>query len=253
MNKLILKSAALLTAGLILAPLAAGTAHAETAATYDSTGQVAFTADTNPTNPVDPSNPNKPYQPTDPTNPDGPNPGTAGPLSIDYASSFDFGSHPVGTSGVVYAKAQQGTDATGAAATRDNYVQVTDKRGTFAGWALSVTEDTQFATTAGDELTGAALTLGNGAIQGQATSKPADVSAASTTLVPGAASGTILGATAGNGVGTNLLNFGSADGTSNADKSVALDLGSSVNASTQKAQAYTTNLTWTLADTPANA
>lgn len=254
MSKLVLKSAALLTAALILTPALAQTVKADTAASYDSTGQVTFTPNTDVTGPVDPSDPTLPYQPTDPNSPDGkPQPGTAGPLSIDYASSFDFGTHPVGTTGIVYAASQKGTDSSGAAATRDNYVQVTDKRGSFAGWSLSVTQGAQFATASGDQLVGAALNLGKGAIQGKATSLPADVSATSTTLTPGAASGTILGATAGHGVGTSLLNFGSADGMSNSDTSVALDLGTIVNASNQKAQAYTANLTWTLADTPANA
>lgn len=252
MKKLILKST-VLTATLIIVPTLAQSVKADTAASYNSTGQVTFTPNTDITGPVDPSDPSLPYQPTDPTNPDGkPDPGTSGPLSIDFASSFDFGTHPVGTTGVVYAAAQSGTDSSGATTTRDNYVQVTDKRGSFAGWSLTVTQDSQFSTTAGDQLVGAALTLGNGAIQGKATSLPANVSTETTVLTPGVTSGIILGATEGNGVGTSLLNFGSADGKTNADSSVALDLGTVVNASNQKAQAYTANLTWTLGDTPAN-
>ena len=48
------------------------------------------------TKPVDPVNPDteKPVEPFDPTTPDTgnkPNEGTTGPLSIDYASSLDFG------------------------------------------------------------------------------------------------------------------------------------------------------------------
>lgn len=252
MNKMILKSAALLTAALIVAPALSTVANAD-AVNYTSNGQVAFGASTDGVGPVDPQNPTDPFAPTSPGGLPDPQPGTAGPLSIDFASSFDFGTHAVGTSGVVYAAAQAGSDKDGNAASRDNYVQVSDYRGTFAGWSLNVTQNAQFKTADGTELKGAAITLGNGAIQGKATSNPADVSAASTTLVPGTASATILGATAGHGVGTNLLNFGSADGVSNADKSVALDLGDSVNAASQRAAAYTAQLTWTLSDTPANA
>ncbi|MGV8974010.1 WxL domain-containing protein [Lactococcus lactis] len=69
MSKLVLKSAAL-----------AQTVKADTAASYDSTGQVTFTPNTDVTGPVDPSDPTLPYQPTDPNSPDGkPQPGTAGP------------------------------------------------------------------------------------------------------------------------------------------------------------------------------
>ena len=40
-----------------------------------------------------------------------------------------------------------------------NFVQVTDNRGTNAGWKLSVTQNDQFKTADGKELTGATLTL----------------------------------------------------------------------------------------------
>ena len=47
---------------------------------------------TETTDPVDPLDPEQPVTPVDPTNPDGkPNPGTNGPLSIDFASSLVFG------------------------------------------------------------------------------------------------------------------------------------------------------------------
>lgn len=248
MNKIAIKSASLLTTLLIAGSTLATLAHADTTATYTSNGTVTFTQNTSPTNPVDPSNPTQPVTPVDPGG-GTPQPPTAGPLSIDFASSFDFGSHPVGTSGIVYAAAQKLSDGT----TRDNYVQVTDHRGTAAGWSLSVTENGQFADAASDQLTGAQITLGKAVIQGGATSNPADVSNATTTLIPGQASTTILGATSGHGEGTNLLNFGNVDGVTDEADAVLLDLGSTANASTQKAQTYTTQLTWTLSDTPANA
>ncbi|MCV5434162.1 WxL domain-containing protein, partial [Escherichia coli] len=74
------------------------------AAEYETNGVVEFTPNTDITKPVNPDNPdpNKPVVPVDPTkidpetNPDGtPNPGTAGPLSIDYASSLDFGKNKI--------------------------------------------------------------------------------------------------------------------------------------------------------------
>ncbi|MCZ0856403.1 WxL domain-containing protein, partial [Enterococcus faecalis] len=47
------------------------------------------------TKPVNPTNPDEKVEPEDPTDPTGPKPGTAGPFSIDYASSFQFGAHNI--------------------------------------------------------------------------------------------------------------------------------------------------------------
>ena len=67
--------------------------------TYQSGGIVEFDPDEDPTrrtvDPVDPD-PNNPVNPWDPTTPDHkPNPGTDGPLSIDFASSIDFGKNKI--------------------------------------------------------------------------------------------------------------------------------------------------------------
>jgi len=78
----------LVSATLLGTALLTTTAHAgETGANYDSNGAVKFTPNTDPNNPVDPENPDpdNPVKPIDPTDPDGPQPGTDGPLSIDYA------------------------------------------------------------------------------------------------------------------------------------------------------------------------
>ncbi len=64
---------------------------AEDGGSYTSNGIVEFTPSEEPTNLVDPTDPTNPVDPIDPTDPEGPNPGTNGPLSIDYASSLDFG------------------------------------------------------------------------------------------------------------------------------------------------------------------
>lgn len=245
MNKVILKSAAVLAAALTVSGLAVQ-ASAATTATYNSNGTVSFTPNTDPTNPVDPANPSVPVSPVTPDGKD-PQPPTAGPLSIVFASSFDFGTHPITAADETYTAAPQKLkDGT----TRNNYVQVNDSRGNYTGWSLSVMQNDQLKTADGKALTGAALTLGQAAIQGEGTDNPADVSAAETTLTPGTASGTILGATNGHGSGNNLLNFGSADGKTNADTAVTLDV---PGATTKYAQAYTSTLTWTLSDTPANA
>ncbi|MEG0283655.1 MAG: WxL domain-containing protein [Erysipelotrichales bacterium] len=79
---------------------------------------VSFTADDTPTNPVDP---------TDPDNPGtGPGTGTAGPLSIDYVPELAFGSQKI-----------TGKIETYSTTNKTPYVQVTDKRGTGAGYSVS--------------------------------------------------------------------------------------------------------------------
>lgn len=236
-----------------LALIAGGAASTSFAAdvNYNSYGSVAFEASTDPTKPTDPTDPD-PTHPVDPVNPDGslPDAGTAGPLSIDFASSFDFGKQKITAADqTYYAAAQKFTDASGKAKEGPNYVQVSDNRGTLAGWTLSVTQGAQFtgvttSTGKGSVLDGAVMTLGNGNLQTASDTK-ADVVAATTALQPGVQSGTILGATAGTGAGTQLLVFGDA---STATASVSLMVPGST---TKLAQEYKTNLTWTLSDTPA--
>lgn len=70
------------------------TAQAAEVAAYHSNGQIVFEPNTEPTDPISPidPDPDNPIKPVDPTTPDGkPEPGTNGPLSIDFASSLYFG------------------------------------------------------------------------------------------------------------------------------------------------------------------
>lgn len=95
-----MKKTTLLTAGIILFSTLVGTSTvfaADETASYETNGVIAFEADTDPTNPVDPTDPTSPVEPVDPTDPNGPNPGTNGPLSIDFASSFQFGKQKITT------------------------------------------------------------------------------------------------------------------------------------------------------------
>ena len=133
-----MKKITILLTGLLLSSAVLGGLSAN-AATQPSNGVVNFETDNTPTPPVDPvdPDPNKPVDPVDPTDPNGPEPGTPGPLSIDYASSFDFGTQKISTQTHTYNAALQkyknGTPADG-----PNYVQVTDKTGLYTGWDLTV-------------------------------------------------------------------------------------------------------------------
>lgn len=165
MTNRILKIISLAGLGLLTAGFTAQVASAATTQQYNSQGEVAFTTGTDTTGPVDPQNPTSPVTPTEPNGvtPGGPSMPDTG-LTIVYASSFYFGSHPVSNTAEIYnAAAQKLSDGT----TRTNYVQVADNRGTFSGWNLKV-QMTNFTTTNSSlvanghgTLTGATVTLGD--------------------------------------------------------------------------------------------
>lgn len=129
---------------------------------YGSGGIVEFSPNRERVDPVDPENPdpNNPVKPVNPIDPDKPDWGTQGPLSIDYASNFDFGTHRISNEDQIYfARAQTYQENH-----RDtpNFVQITDNRGTNNGWILTVKQESQFQATTDTKyaiLTGAEIRL----------------------------------------------------------------------------------------------
>ncbi|MBP1039443.1 WxL domain-containing protein [Vagococcus sp. BWB3-3] len=115
-------------------------------------GTVTFQSSDQETPPVDPENPGEVVDP-------GPIVKTDGPLRLDLIPRFTFGAQAISKSDQTYlADAQLFHSDTPA---RANYVQVTDNRGTVAGWELTVKQETQFSnsTTKNNELKGAVLSL----------------------------------------------------------------------------------------------
>ncbi|HGF7742740.1 TPA: WxL domain-containing protein [Enterococcus faecium] len=231
---------------------------------YKSNGVVEFVPDDSSTDPVDPNDPDpdNPVQPWDPTTPDHePQPGTKGPLSLDYASSIDFGRNKISTTDqTYYAEAQYLWNADHTEkdvdSARPNYVQVTDKRGNNAGWSLSVKQEGQLANkdTLNKELTGSTISFTDGV----ADSVMVGVKAPATydfTLTPGQ-SVNVMNAEENAGMGTWVDRFGTLE-TMDIDgesvlKNTAITL--DVPGKTPKdAVQYSTALTWILADTPINA
>jgi len=230
--------AAVLLAGATL-PALAMTAAPGNLTPVTTTGTVRFTASTDIISPVDPTNPGEEV-----TIPGFPTPGTNGPLSIDWASSFDFGSVPITSAAIeTFAAPQVVVSATGVQSEVPNFVQVSDLRGTLAGWTLSVQQSAQFATSDDDVLTGAGISLLN--LQHASTSTDALTIAGNTTLVPGT-SVNVMSAAAGYGAGTHVLRFG--DQTTRA-ASVRLDIPANTPI---LAATYTTDLVWSLASVPGN-
>ncbi|MGN4444741.1 WxL domain-containing protein [Bacillus cereus group sp. MYBK79-1] len=236
-----------LAGAVSLSVLAGGTsALAADGGTMNSKAFIQFEKNTDIVKPVSPLDPNIEVETKDPNDPKDPHePGTAGPLSIDYASNFQFETHKASGNNEVYYASLDSVTEKGASDKTEvpNYVQVTDNRGTNAGWKLSVTQNDQFKTTDNKELTGAALTLKNGT-PNSAAGSDAPTAAQDIALVPGQASD-VLTAQEDQGMGTWVNTFGKS--VEDAKKSVEL----SVPGKTKKEQAqYTTSLTWELKDAP---
>ena len=205
---------------------------------YNSQGIVGFGPGNGIQPPVDPNKPD-PTLPVFPQNPDGskPNPGGNGSLTIDFASSFDFGNHKISSKDQTYlAKAQKYFDSE---VLTPNYVQVTDRRGTFAGWNLKVVEKTQFTQIdSGPQkykvLKGATINL----------------KSSETASIPGVETQVALAST-GEGAGTWVIRWGNDSMVTEDGLTTAVSL--FVPGDTPKdATAYTTTLNWILSDLPTN-
>jgi hypothetical protein len=198
--------------GLLSALTLGGTlsVFAEDGAVYDTNGIVSFIPGEN-TPPVHPITPD-PNDPVKPSNPDGtdPQPGTGGPLSIDFVSSFDFGNHPLSNKDETYsAKAQKYSDGT---THTPNYVQVSDLRGTNAGWVLTVKQLDEFKSTTQtkhDTLKGAAISLTTNRVSSNSEEEAPDAFEINS-LTP-LAETTVMQADNGKGSGTWVNRWGEAE------------------------------------------
>ena len=141
-----------IASSLILATIAVGTlpVQAEEVANRDTDAIVKFKApdekDPNSKNPVvDPEDKDgkDPVTPIDPVNPDKPvDEGSTGPLTLDYASSLNFGENIISTKDEIYfASAQVLKDKNNVEKTGPLFAQITDNRGTLEGWTLSAKQN----------------------------------------------------------------------------------------------------------------
>lgn len=240
------------TIGCLIGVILVGVNTSE-AVSLDSNGQVIFTAPNGITPPLSPLTPDpaNPVVPVDNVTGAAPTSGTPGPLSLDFASSFNFGSQSISTTNQTYYATAQNYTEGASTVSGPNYVQVTDTRGTLAGWNLTVTQDAQFETsdTIPYVLTGAEVTLDNGNVTSNlALANPTLIPAtvvSSETLVPGVTSEKLIEAQANQGAGTWIYRFGT-DATTGANSVSLLVPGSTI----QMAKSYATTLTWALNATP---
>ena len=155
MKKLFLGTSLLITSIFVSVQIT----HAETKSEAESksTVKTILGDTTGPVAPVDPTDPNKP-------NPEVPGTGNTGPLTIDHVSSIEFGEQEIKEKEAIYN-----------AKTEHPYVQVTDRRGTGAGWTLKASIDEFNNEDKTKTLKGAELSLKNGNIKstsGNVSEKP---------------------------------------------------------------------------------
>lgn len=236
---------------------------------YSTAGTVSYLPSDNLTKPVDPNQPD-PTKPITPKNPDGSDisSGTKGPLSIDFASSLDFGKQAIVANDMNYhALAQKYVTSTGTETVGPNFVQITDNRGSFSGWKLSLKQEAQFKSVKKQiNLDGANLTFNAGTHVSQNDNIAGITVKKGFTINPGEEVTLMTGSAAETGIngtgGTHILRFGN-NGTDLIHDEKNGD-GSSRGVTTSEIQlnvpgkapkvndAYTTNLNWILADTPDN-
>lgn len=246
-----------ITAGIVL--LGSHMGMQTVNATGDSattTGKIKFIVDEDNTvtPPVDPEG--SPGEPINPAVPEGGSTGNGGPLSLDFAPNFDFSEQVVSTTTKTYYAGLVADKETGREVA--NFVQLSDKRGTGAGWTLSVIQNGQFSSSDGDVLTGAELHLKHATHNSNmpATVAPDVVASDDVTLGLETAE-KLVEAQPKTGMGMHQLRFGNnldTDKEGNpqevtAPTAVALVVpGSAI----QYAKEYTTTLEWVLSELPTN-
>ncbi|EPB3092729.1 WxL domain-containing protein [Enterococcus faecium] len=215
----------ILAAALISTTVLAGTlaVHADDLS-GKSTAKIGLTKQDpdNPVGPIDPIDPDDNPPSNDPT-------GNTGDLRIDYISNIDFGTQTISGKTETYI-AEKPASLTES--------QVSDLRGTGAGWHLQVNYDTEKPgfTSEDKTLSGAELTLPSGTAKSVADNK-ATPPATSEVVVNDAAQN-IMTAAANTGLGTW------ADEMDTANVSLKVPSGNLVGD-------YTATLVWTLSDAPA--
>ncbi|AUB51694.1 WxL domain-containing protein [Enterococcus mundtii] len=204
--------------------------------------------DVGPFSPVDPLDPelevepeNKPELPED-----------QGQLSIDFISSFNFGSQAISVhEQTYYAQPQRLLNEDGTVKEneeRPNYVQISDRRpdNGRSGWQLSVTQNGQFSNQNGHELIGSEIQLLNQElVTAQGGTAPALKEETGQKIIPNTKR-ILLQADEKSGTGTWIYRFGNAE---TADKSVGLYVPKGTN---PEAKEYSTTLTWELSSVPEN-
>lgn len=120
---------------------------------FQSDATITFTEGEGAPPVLDPTDPTEPFQPgIQPGDPSDDPTIDTGPLTLDYVSSLDFGSQPIESTVMIYEST-----------IIRPFIQVTDRRGTGAGWHVTA-QLSEFTDGTTATLPGAILTLTNGSV-----------------------------------------------------------------------------------------
>lgn len=232
MKKLTVLTMVTLLSSYVLTGTYASATVADSATSNNSVDFLAGNEAVDPVDPKDPDNPNPP-SPIDPTDPTNSGTGNTGSLTINYASNIKFGDKKISGKDITY---------NGLNATPD--IQVTDLRGTGAGWSLSA-KTTGFANTSGKKvLRGAELSFKNGQVKAGSKANVSLVPVASNVVFNNDKFQAVMSAKKDAGKGT-WINVWS--GTDQNNENVQLKvIAGTAEANTE----YTSTITWELADAP---
>lgn len=211
---------------------------AMTVADYNTKANVIFKENEEITLPVDPNDPEKEVTP-EVEGEDIIDPGTPGPLSIDYASHINFGEVEISGNARTYFANPITFEEGGESAP---YVQVTDNRGTRAGWELQVKQEEEFKK-GESTLAGAELSLINGEVN--SASATSGVTATDIVFDNHNELYPVLTAVNESGAGTFTNQFGEIVDGKATDVSLYIPAGLVI-----EEGKYSTTLNWVLVDTP---
>ncbi len=221
-----------------------GTVGAQHGANYESDADIKFKFNTDKgPEIVDPDDKDKPLKPTDPEV----NPGTNGPLSIDYISNFHFGEQIISGNGATYfAKLSEMEKEDGTLKDYPNFIQITDDRANGKGWHLSVKQNGQFKTDSGQEIDGAQLSFLNPKLESKIASTEPTAYEVIDLDPTGNSTAAVINAEAKEGMGT-WMNFFGKDADEGLE-SIKLEVPGNIILSTT--EEYKTTLSWELSDAP---
>lgn len=190
-----------------------------------------------------PYHPLFPEESINPNNPDFPK--TDGPLSINYASSLSFSHQTAVGKDMFYNSQLDKVNVSGKSDEVPNFIQVSDHRGTNAGWKLEVKQSEPFKN-GSHALEGTEIHLKNPALSSVSGDKEiSPFIKKELVLTPNSGYTTLLEAKENQGMGTWLIRFGT--DSKEAPESVQLF----VPGNTKKVKGhYQTTLSWLLKDAP---
>ncbi|MFS7260598.1 WxL domain-containing protein [Carnobacterium divergens] len=208
--------------------------------TSQSDVELEYTKKVGPTNPIHPTKPGEVE-----LDPENPVTGNEGELTIDYISAIKFGKHQIANKDMVYQAELSSVVKDGQREDTPNHIQITDDRGSLAGWILKVKQDEALRFGQAD-LKNTILTFKNGVSKSDNTSSLIYTPKVNeTNLTADGESQTIIEAKKNQGMGTWVSRFG----VDNEEGKKSIELMVPWNVAKVEGS-YHTSLIWELGNTP---